>query len=259
MTHAPAVARGFLRWSLCAVAVAPAAMIVNLSAFAVDQTAELRIETAPGKAAPFRIEAPADGAKGYALVIIRGLSDQMSLEPAIRSGDAWYVSAKDLPALKIVGAPDGPQVFALTASFVQPGKSASSERSFALRLEPRQTVPTTGAAGTGAQASLTPPSPAPAAAPPSEEERYSLAEAATLLKNGDVAAARLLYEELAETGSPRGAFAMGQTYDPNVLAQMSVQGLAPDPAKARRWYEKAAGLGSREAAGALQALQGARR
>ncbi len=64
---------------------------------------------------------------------------------------------------------------------------------------------------------------------------------AELIRNGDIAAARLMYQRAAEAGDPSAAFALAETYDPHVLAQ---SGIAPDIALAQTWYTRARDLGS---------------
>jgi TPR repeat protein len=88
---------------------------------------------------------------------------------------------------------------------------------------------------------------------PAEEEAL-LKKGALLLKNGDVSAARLNFENLALRGSSRGAFALAQSYDPSVLHSMDIAGLRPDLTKAKEWYAKAAALGDQEAARRLSVL-----
>jgi hypothetical protein len=74
------------------------------------------------------------------------------------------------------------------------------------------------------------------------------------LAQGDVAAARLILERVAEAGDARAALKLGATYDPIVLREMNVVGIRPDPEQARAWYERAAEFGSREASQRLIAL-----
>ena len=47
---------------------------------------------------------------------------------------------------------------------------------------------------------------------------------------------------------------LGATFDPFFLAELGVLGLAPDPAQARTWYERAAELGSTEASRRLERI-----
>jgi hypothetical protein len=76
------------------------------------------------------------------------------------------------------------------------------------------------------------------------------------LEGGKVTAARLLYQAAADAGWAPGAFALAQTYDNRALSQSKVlSGVQPDPALAKKWYEKAKELGSTEAAAHLQAFR----
>ena len=81
-----------------------------------------------------------------------------------------------------------------------------------------------------------------------------LQRAQTLLRNKDIASARLLFEHLAKSGSAKGALAMGKTFDPGILRSIEASGLKPDIAKAREWYKQAADLGEPEAASRLGSL-----
>jgi TPR repeat protein len=66
--------------------------------------------------------------------------------------------------------------------------------------------------------------------------------------DGDLASARLLFQRAAEAGDAAGALALGATYDPAIIGRLGVVGMLGDVNKARVWYEKAAALGSSEAA-----------
>jgi TPR repeat protein len=56
-----------------------------------------------------------------------------------------------------------------------------------------------------------------------------------------------LLERAAEARDASAAYMLAQTYDPAVLGTPDLRSITPDPAKARRWYEKAAQFGSTEA------------
>lgn len=60
-----------------------------------------------------------------------------------------------------------------------------------------------------------------------------------LLGRGDVAAARLFYQEAASAGSVEAMVAVGKTYDPVILDQLEIKGFHPDPVKAAEWYLQA--------------------
>jgi hypothetical protein len=92
-------------------------------------------------------------------------------------------------------------------------------------------------------------SPTSAPRPPSSAHASEIAAkmkiGAELMANGDIAAARTMFERAAEAGDAAGAFALAETYDPVVLRRLRLRGgIAPDVALARRWYEKASDLGS---------------
>jgi hypothetical protein len=74
------------------------------------------------------------------------------------------------------------------------------------------------------------------------------------LEQGDVSAARLVFERAAEARDPRAALALGSTYDPNVLKKMGAVGVPSDAEQARAWYERAAEFGSGDAAPRISAL-----
>ena len=68
---------------------------------------------------------------------------------------------------------------------------------------------------------------------------------ADLMTSGDIAAARTMFERVAEAGEAAGAFALAETYDPAVLKTLRLRGaIKADLALAQRWYEKARDMGS---------------
>jgi hypothetical protein len=75
-----------------------------------------------------------------------------------------------------------------------------------------------------------------------------------LVSNGDLPAARLLLQWLAEAHDARAAFALGATYDPIVIKQLGSIGAVADVATARTWYQKARDWGSSDASKHLEAL-----
>jgi hypothetical protein len=66
-----------------------------------------------------------------------------------------------------------------------------------------------------------------------------LARAKALLGQGNIAAARVVLERAAESGSARATFALAETYDPNVLRTWRTYGTRADGEKARVLYAKA--------------------
>jgi hypothetical protein len=74
------------------------------------------------------------------------------------------------------------------------------------------------------------------------------------LSAGNVADARIDYQQAAQSGSGAGATAMGKTFDPNVLAHANPAGTEPNPALATYWYRRAVILGDDAATPLLHAL-----
>jgi hypothetical protein len=81
-----------------------------------------------------------------------------------------------------------------------------------------------------------------------------LRRADELMANGDLAAARLLLQRVAETKNARAAFELASTYDPAVIKKFANNSIAADPALAQFWYERARDWGSPDAASPLEAL-----
>jgi TPR repeat protein len=59
------------------------------------------------------------------------------------------------------------------------------------------------------------------------------------MRQGDFAAARLLFEQAGASGSPEAALAMGRSFDPLYFENLPVKTGRPDPEAALRWYQKA--------------------
>jgi TPR repeat protein len=78
--------------------------------------------------------------------------------------------------------------------------------------------------------------------------------ARALIETGDIAGARLFLERALEAADGEAALLLGSTYDPRWLAEQGVQGLAGDPTRARRLYEKARDLGAADASAKLRLL-----
>ncbi|HEY3793794.1 MAG TPA: hypothetical protein VGM09_18335 [Bradyrhizobium sp.] len=114
------------------------------------------------------------------------------------------------------------------------------------------------------------PPPAAAVAPPAapvavlhrldpNEVAASMKRADDLIASGDIAAARLVLQRVADDGDAQAAVTLAETYDPAILDRLGVHGTVPDIALARKWYEAAQKYGSVEAAQRLAALASANR
>jgi hypothetical protein len=108
----------------------------------------------------------------------------------------------------------------------------------------------------------------PAAALPRQPVQRQLEpeEIAVLVKRGkdfiaagDLAAARIMLQRAAEARDADAALALAATYDPVILRELKVYGIAADVAMARTWYDKAKEFGSAEASRLLEILASATR
>lgn len=75
-----------------------------------------------------------------------------------------------------------------------------------------------------------------------------------LMRLGDPAAARLVFERAAAAGHPHAATGVGRTYDPVEFAHRRLRGVPADPDRAQLWYERAVAGGDGEAIARLAAL-----
>jgi TPR repeat protein len=88
---------------------------------------------------------------------------------------------------------------------------------------------------------------APGVQPISPENVALMEKGRNLMKSGDIASARLLFQRLADADIADAALALAATYDPRYLAQHSLIGVVGDETKAHDWYQRARELGSTEA------------
>jgi hypothetical protein len=92
-----------------------------------------------------------------------------------------------------------------------------------------------------------------------EEVNRLIRRGQQLLQAGDIAPARLMLQRAAMAGNGQAALLLGGTYDPEVLRDLGVLGFASNPAMAREWYQKAAGMGVTEANRRMERLAQATR
>jgi hypothetical protein len=74
------------------------------------------------------------------------------------------------------------------------------------------------------------------------------------IAQGNIASARLFLERAAEAGLAQGALDLATTYDPLELERLGARGVQPNPALAKKWYERAKQLGAAEADERLRRL-----
>jgi len=64
------------------------------------------------------------------------------------------------------------------------------------------------------------------------------------MADGDITAARLLFQRAADTGSAEAAHALGATYDIQSLLAVGARATYANPALAAQWYSRATELAS---------------
>jgi TPR repeat protein len=183
---------------------------------------------------PIRIGPPASIPRD-SFIKVRGLPPVAALSEgyAIAPG-SWAIALNALPNLKIV-LPTGVTGSAdVVVSLVNLDGSVLAEAKSTLVVR---------IAGASA------PRPSPYRAEMTPEDRQRALEFVKkgheLMATGNVEAARMFYERAADAGLAQGALALAATFDPDELARRQVVGgLRPDPAAAKRWYERARELGA---------------
>ncbi|WP_146202045.1 hypothetical protein [Teichococcus aestuarii] len=101
----------------------------------------------------------------------------------------------------------------------------------------------------GVVAPVPPAPPPPALSAPSlsaEEKAALLKQAEEKLALGDIAAARLLYQQAAQAGSSQAAAALSRTYQPDFLKGLGAEGTPSDPLLALVWARRAEALAKAE-------------
>ena len=189
----------------------------------------------------------------FDFLFISGLPKSVSLSAGFRAKDKWLVGKGDVETLQLLPPAGFEGGFVLEAQFAIDGQEAAKVLRIPVQIG-QKTLAAVGNAGPDTRVETVAP---PASMVSASEETEMLKKGGQLLQMGDVAKARLIYEDLAADGSARGAYALAQTFDPNFLKNVYIMGgLRPDVDKARYWYQKAMRLGNADAAVRLGALGG---
>lgn len=186
------------------------------------------------------------------------LSEEFSLSHGFRTKESWFVSAVDIPGLELILPKSASGVLALKVKYY--GRNSNEHLNeplveHSLLIDLRDPRSQTNPASASLPRNAGPEVPPAGVRVSAKEEKTGLDQAYTLIKAGDVAAARLLFEDLAHKGSGAAARALAETYDPVYLKQMFRPGLQPNPETAKKWYQFAADLGDRESSIRLSGLR----
>jgi hypothetical protein len=230
-------------------------------------TVAATISAEPASETAFGIRVgPADAVPRNSFLRVRGLPPMAALSEghSIAPG-TWAVSLAALPDLKIMlpaGAAGRSEVV-ITLVGVDGSVLAEANATLAIaaarqleRGQPRRdaTGPPSTATILRAGAPLQPPAEAadprgpapPPAVTPQDRERAQrlMKKGDAQLEEGNVSAARLLYERAAEAGLAQAAMTLAATFDAAEFARLKLRGVEADANQARRWYERARQLGA---------------
>jgi hypothetical protein len=193
-------------------------------------------------------------------VRVRGLPPTVSLSDgyAIAPG-SWSVPIYALSSLQMIVPVGVAGRSDLSISLVAEDGQLLAQAQAVLVVEPPATPPKE--AKVEPPKLLVPPTPATPRAPllsPADREAGErlIARGERESEQGSIAVARQFYLRAAQMGLARAAMLLAATYDPRELTRSGVQGLQPNLAEARKWYERARELGAPDAEERLARLGG---
>ena len=191
---------------------------------------------------PLSLGVSVDSATGHESVLLAGLALGTRLSAGVPLSEAsWQLAPRDLDVVYVYAPKDFIGIMNTAVNLLSANQRLIESR--AVRLEwivklnssppTRQTEPEAVNA--------------PAVQPMNPEDAVLMERGRDLLKSGDVASARLVFNSLANAGIADAALALATTYDPRYLAEHNLIGVAGDGTKAHDWYQRASELGSIEA------------
>jgi hypothetical protein len=219
--------------------------VANALSFSVQD-----IEAESGNDAPIAIAIPSPaelrdaGAEEGTFILIRNIPEGVSVSAGMATGRIWIVPLREARTLRLVTKLGMNARFQIGFHLIGPGNRVLAKTTATVNLRPR-----------GAAAAIDPAAPKPQALKPPvlpqpqtesltpRAEAVMLARGKDLLQQGGIAAARIIFEDLATHGSAAGALALARSYDPAYVATSGVSAPATNLTEARKWYERAAELG----------------
>jgi hypothetical protein len=188
-------------------------------------------------------------------LLLRGLPPEAELSAGRRSGiGTWFVKDAEIGDLSLSIGAAASGDYSLEIYVLDSGNAPQSRRSLVLRVEAE--AQTFGPEMSWATALLDVPFRPHTAEEPVDPARSAvlLERAKRLLDEGDIAAARLLLQHLAERGQSDAAYELARTFDQDVLSALGARGMDADPVRAQGWYEQASQKGNAKAAERLKIL-----
>lgn len=235
-------------------------------------TATLNVSDVSGDAdsvIPLLLHAQPSEASQSLSLRISGMPEAAYLTAGEKNQDAtWKLAAADIKDVGIVVPPGSSPKFdlAIAAVDVKTSELAAPIKEITVTIaepvgevtvastapEPVVAKPAAVKPKRKAQPAPEPPEPKPQV---SAEAMKLMANGDILLKSGDLVKARQFYELAFTQGLSEAAIGVGRTFDPNVYAELKVQGMTPDPIRAMEWYMRASAAGAPGASAAIATLK----
>lgn len=213
------------------------------------------ISGASGQAIPLSISMADEAVTRRGLIMFQGMPAELELTSGFRAGDKWLISLAQRQDVKLIVPTDYQGAFDMNVVLVLGEGKARQSRKISVNIiskvtsktvddpVPSKTLNTAAVADEVSSARPPHATPPPPSTISPDTEKTMMDRGAQLIQTGDIGAARLIYEYVANNGSAAGALSLAKTYDPEVLAALEVAGMQPNPALAQRWYQRAAELG----------------
>jgi hypothetical protein len=220
-----------------------------------------------------RLGGPTDALPARSYVLIDKLPSSVILSEGKKtSAGSWVVPVLVLERLRVTAPAPLPQGSEFIIALVTGDGTVLVERTVALYVAPTvvnartddkvdetqapRITTSTAPPVTSGPVSTDPPDRKGRPSAPTKEERAQaerlVSQGERHLADGNISIARQYFLRAAELGLAIAALKMAETHDPLALVGVNVRGLVPDPAEARKWYERALELGAPEAQARLQ-------
>ncbi len=211
---------------------------------------------------PIALALNVDHATGNDSLLLDGLAQGTALTAGTSmTRSSWQVSPEKLAGLYLYAPKDFVGVMNTTVKLLDPGQQLLDSRTMQLkwisRPPQRTSQPVMASAGSEASASVRiNPALSLAMIKPIDpnEAAMLMRRGRDFLATGDISAARVAFQRLANAGIAEAALALANTYDPGYLTAHNVIGVHGDPAIARALYQRAKQLGSAEASRQLNEM-----
>ncbi len=157
----------------------------------------------------------------------------------------------------IVSAPFVPQAMAapvVNEPIPVHARSVITVEPFPPAVAPARSPQTSVTTRSVAVAEVNPPAAEIVAPRPVDEAANQLELGLTMVKKGDVSAARVPLTKAANAGNAEAMLALGETFDPNMLAAWAARNVKPDVSSAKLYYSRALTAGLTRAKTRLDAL-----